>query len=76
LNDYVDRWHTSDFSIKLAPDYDVNDTFYRINGGNTQNVTASGQPIIAVEGDNNTLWEYWAFGTFMEQLQWNYPIKL
>ena len=71
LNDYVDVWHTSDFSIKLTPDYDVNETFYRINGGNTQNVTASGHPIIVVEGDNNTL-EYWSlwniYGTGIMEL--------
>ncbi len=58
FNDYVDRWHTSDFSIKLTPDYMVNETFYKINGGNTQNLTANSHPIIAVEGDNSTL-EYW-----------------
>ena len=59
LNDYVDRWQTSDFSIKLTPDYAVNETFYRINGGNIQNLTAHGQPLIAFEGDNSTL-EYWS----------------
>ena len=59
-NDYVDDgWHTSDFTVNLAPDYPVNETFYRINGGATFNVTGNGQPTIATEGSSNTL-EYWS----------------
>ena len=58
-NDYVDGWHTSDFTINLTPDYAVNETFYRINGGPIFNVTANGQPKITTEGSNNTL-EYWS----------------
>jgi hypothetical protein len=59
LNDYVDSWHTSDFTVNLTPDSPVNETFYRINGGDVQNVTSNGQPTITTEGDNNTL-EYWS----------------
>jgi len=58
-NNYTSGWQTSDFTIALTPDSAVNETFYRINGGNTQNVTADGQPLITVEGANNTL-EYWS----------------
>ena len=58
-NDYVDLWHTSDFTINLAPDYSVNETFYRINNGIVCNVTANGQPAITTEGSSNTL-EYWS----------------
>lgn len=56
---YTDAWHTSDFAINLSPDSPVNETFYRINGGSLQNVTANGQPVINSEGANNTL-EYWS----------------
>ena len=58
-NDYVDLWHTSDCTINLAPDYSVNETFYRINNGIVCNVTANGQPAITTEGSSNTL-EYWS----------------
>ena len=58
-NDYIKEWHTSDFSIKLTPDYNVNETFYRINRGNIQNITADAQPTITIENSNNTL-EYWS----------------
>ena len=69
-NDYVDGWHTSDVTINLAPDYAVNETFYRINDGPTLNVTANGQPTITTEG-SNTL-EYWGtwdvYGTGLQDL--------
>ena len=54
----TDMWHMTDFAINIASDSPVNETFYRINGGNVQNVTTNGQPQINVEGANNTL-EYW-----------------
>jgi hypothetical protein len=57
--DYVNVWHTTDFAISLTPDYAVNETFYRINGGPVFNVTANGQPKITTEGNNSTL-EYWS----------------
>ena len=70
-NDYVDGWHTSNFTINLTPDYPVNETFYRINGGPIFNVTANGQPTITTEGSSNTL-EYWStwnvYGTGLHDL--------
>ncbi len=58
--DYTDTntWRTSDFIISIYADAPVNETFYRINGGDIQNVTANGQPAFYLEGTNNTL-EYW-----------------
>jgi hypothetical protein len=53
-----EMWHISDFVINLSSDSPVNETFYRINGGDVQNVTANGQPVINMEGASNTL-EYW-----------------
>ncbi len=44
--DYTDGWYTADYTVNLVPDYPVNETFYRINGGEIQNVTANGQPLI------------------------------
>ena len=35
------------------------ETYYFINNGAVQNVTANGQPVITTEGGNNTL-EYWS----------------
>jgi hypothetical protein len=70
-DDYVDVWHTSDFTINLAPDYAVNETFYRINDGPIFNVTANGQPEIATEDRGNKL-EYWSiwdlYGTGVVEL--------
>ena len=46
-------------------------TYYRINNGLIQNVSASGQPVITTEGSNNTL-EYWStwdiYGTGLMEL--------
>jgi len=61
-NDYDGKWHTSNFTITLtATDNEsgVAETYYRVNNGQTQNVSTSGQPQISVEGANNTL-EYWS----------------
>jgi hypothetical protein len=67
----VDGWYTSDITINLTPDYSVNETFYRLNGGPILNVTANGQPIIADEGDNNSV-EYWStwnvYGPILNEL--------
>ena len=52
-------WQTNDITIAIAPDYNVTETYYSINGGTVENVTANGQPIITTEGSNNTL-EYWS----------------
>ena len=56
---YTDNWYTTDYTVNLVPDYPVNETFYRINGGEVQNVTANGQPLITAEAANNTV-EYWS----------------
>jgi hypothetical protein len=58
-NDYSDVWHNSDFVITLTPDYAVEETYYRINGGTIYNLTSNGQPIITTSSASNTL-EYWA----------------
>ena len=57
--DYTDNWYTADYMVNFVPDYPVNETFYRINGGKVQNVTANGQPLITMEAANNTV-EYWS----------------
>jgi hypothetical protein len=41
----------------------VNETFYGVNSGPTQNVSIGGQPLINAEGGNNTL-EYWSRDNF------------
>jgi len=58
-NNFTDNWQTSEVRLNLTPDYGVNETFYRINGGATFNVSSDGQPTITIEGSNNTL-EYWS----------------
>ena len=70
-NDYVDGWHTSDITVNLTPDYLMNETFYRINGGSISNLTSNGQPAITTEGNNNFL-EYWStwnvYGTGINEI--------
>lgn len=58
--DYIDTatWYTSDFTINIAADASVNETFYRVNSGVVQNITVDGQPAFYLEDTNNTL-EYW-----------------
>jgi hypothetical protein len=58
-NDYDALWHTTDLTINLTPDFNVTQTYYRINNGPIYNVTANGQPVITTENSNNTL-EYWS----------------
>ncbi|MEM2130308.1 MAG: NosD domain-containing protein [Candidatus Bathyarchaeia archaeon] len=60
-NNYNGLWHNSDFTITLTAtdNVGVNETYYRINNGSTQSVSADGQPYITTEGANNTL-EYWS----------------
>ena len=63
IHNYDGSWHNQDFDITLSATDDltgVSETFYRINGGLIENVTANGQPRITIEGANNTL-EYWSF---------------
>jgi len=62
LHDYDDLWHTADFTITLTATDDLSgvaETYYRINEGPIQNVTANGQPLITTESANNKL-EYWS----------------
>jgi subtilase family serine protease len=54
----TDNWYTTDYTVNLEPNYTVNETFYRINGGPIQTLTANGQPLITTEAANNTV-EYW-----------------
>jgi hypothetical protein len=60
-HDYDRAWHTSDFTINLtATDSSgISETYYRINGGEIQNISRNGQPRITTENSNNTL-EYWS----------------
>jgi parallel beta-helix repeat protein len=62
VHDYDGVWHTTDFIINLNATDDpsgVAETFYRINNGPIQNVSAHGQPRITLESTNNTI-EYWS----------------
>jgi hypothetical protein len=70
-SNYTDQWRNSNFVIDLSLDYQVNETFYRLNGGSTCNITANGQPTITTESNNNTV-EYWStwnvYGTALNEL--------
>jgi parallel beta-helix repeat protein len=60
--DYDGLWHAANFVITLtATDVwtGVAETYYRINNGSIQTVSADGQPRITVGGAQNTL-EYWS----------------
>jgi PKD repeat protein len=62
-DNYNGLWHNENFNITLAatdPETGVAETYYRINNGATKTVSANGQPLITIEGANNTL-EYWSF---------------
>ena len=55
-------WHKTNFTIILTATDDlsgVNKTFYKINDGAVKTVSIDGQPLITIEGTNNTL-EYWS----------------
>ncbi len=61
-DDYDNFWHGSDFTITLtASDASsgVAETYYMINSGPANNVSANGQPLITSESANNNL-EYWS----------------
>jgi hypothetical protein len=60
-HDYNGAWYISDFKINLtATDSGgISETYYRINGGEIQNISKDGQPRIITENSNNTL-EYWS----------------
>ena len=62
IHDYDGTWHTVDFTIKLTFNDDrsgIAETYYKINDGPIQNVSAHGQPLITAEGADNKL-EYWS----------------
>jgi thermitase len=58
---YDGAWHSTSFTVQLvAYDYfGVNQTYYKVNGGQIKTIAADGQPMITTEGVNNTL-EYWS----------------
>ena len=59
---YDGMWRNSDFTITLTAideESEIEDIYYRINGGLVKRVSVDGQPLIAMEGSNNTL-EYWS----------------
>jgi len=66
---YDSAWRRTDFTITLTAvdtlfgysnrGSGILDTYYRINDGPYQRVSAHGQPLITSEGTNNTL-EYWS----------------
>ena len=61
-DNYEDLWHMADFQINLTATDDlsgVTETYYKINGGSVNTVSAHGQPFITEESANNTL-EYWS----------------
>jgi hypothetical protein len=61
-HDYDGLWHTSDITIVLSSNDDLNNVaeiFYRINNGSVKRVSVDGYPVITTEGANNTL-EYWS----------------
>ncbi|HSV49294.1 MAG TPA: hypothetical protein VLH35_03180, partial [Candidatus Acidoferrales bacterium] len=61
--DYSGDWQKSDFIIILKADAVVDEIYYRINGGENQNITINGYPTITTSDANNTL-EYWCSWTY------------
>ena len=64
-HDYDNTWRNSNFTINLSAvdqDSSISNTYYKVNGGTTQNVAHSGQPVISLESASNTL-EYWSTDT-------------
>lgn len=62
VDDYDGVWHNQSVEINLTAIDDLSgvmETYYRINDGPTKTLSLDGQPIITIEGDNNTL-EYWS----------------
>ena len=69
FDNYDGLWHIADFTITLMA-FDgqtgVAETYYQVNNGPIQNVSAGGQPQITVESANNTL-EYWSVDNSMHE---------
>ena len=62
VDNYDNSWHVVDYKINLAATDDLSgvaETYYKINDGPTQTVSAQGQPSITTESPDNTL-EYWS----------------
>jgi len=62
VDNYDNSWHAVDYKINLAATDDLSgvaETYYKINNGPTQTVSAQGQPSITTESPDNTL-EYWS----------------
>jgi Tol biopolymer transport system component len=62
VDNYDNSWHVVDYKINLAATDDLSgvaETYYKINNGPTQTVSAQGQPSITTESPDNTL-EYWS----------------
>jgi len=57
-HDYVDAWHTSDFTVTLTPENGGTQIYYKINNGATSSVSSNGQPTITSQTASNTI-EYW-----------------
>jgi hypothetical protein len=65
----TDNWQTGQVIINLTPDTPIEEIYYKINNGLTQNVTANGQPKIILEGENTIeYWGTWNFGSETIQL--------
>ena len=57
--DYSGSWRTTDFPINLTSDFNVGtQIYYKVNNAQVCTVSANGQPVITLEGNNSTL-EYW-----------------
>ena len=71
---YTDAWYTQDYSVNIAADYPVSETYYRVNNGQTCTVSADGQPTFTSEAVDNKL-EYWStwsiYGTGNMELNHN-----
>ncbi|UCG70746.1 MAG: VCBS repeat-containing protein [Thermoplasmata archaeon] len=68
-DDYDGLWHNTPFTINLSASDNgsgVDETYYRINGGPINSVSADGQPQIATEGASNTL-EYWSVDNILNE---------
>ena len=57
-NNVTAGWQTSPITVNLTPDYNGVQTYYQINNGQVETVSANDQPFVTSEGADNTL-EYW-----------------